>query len=195
MAKKSLRINCAISISIFYAFLTYGRNMVWIDEHSLWYDVLVNAPNKVRAHLNFGNALLKIGLAREAIGEFKIVKEKDPRHFTVYIDLGSAYLLMKNWDEAITVFNEAVSIQPDSSIAHTNLGLALMNKKLLDNAVAEFKTAIQLWQGNYAAHQNLSIAYKQSGLFKEAEEEAIIAAILRQQANIQDVQGYGVIQK
>src|SRR3972149_1798550 len=102
MAKKSLRINCAISILIFYAFLTYGRNMVWIDEHSLWYDVLVNAPNKVRAHLNFGNALLKIGLAREAIGDFKIVKEKDQRFAIATIELGGAYYLIKNWDEAIT---------------------------------------------------------------------------------------------
>jgi tetratricopeptide (TPR) repeat protein len=195
MTKKSLRISYMICILFFYAFLAYGRNIVWVDEYSLWYDTIMNAPSKSRPRLNFGNTLLKIGLPEKAIREFKIVIEKDPRHFSAYIGLGGAHLLMKNWDEAITTLTEAVSLQPDSSIAHTNLGLALMNAKLLDKAIAEFKNAIRLWPDNYAAHQSLSVAYKQSGLFKQAAEEAEIAVILKQQTNIQDVHGYGIIQK
>jgi|SRR3972149_1236567 len=195
MDKSILRINPLLFLIIFFAFLSYGRTMVWVDEYAIWNDALINSSGKVRPHLNMGNALVMAGLFKEAIKEYKFVKEKEPHHFTAYIGLGSAYLLMKNWDGAISEFKEAVSIQPDSSIAHTNLGLALLNREFINNAIDEFKIAIQLWQGNYAAHQNLSIAYRQKSLLKEADEEAKIAAILRQQANIQDVQGYGVIQK
>lgn len=195
MSLKYIRISSIICILIFYTFLAYGRNMVWIDEYSLCYDIVVNSPNKVRPHVNFGNVLLTAGLPDKAIREYKLAIEKDQRYFGAYIGLGGAYLSLKKWDEARAAFNEAVSIQPDSSIAHTNLGLALMNMKLLDKSIAEYKIAIRLWPDNDIARQNLSLAYEQSGLPEDAGMKLESEGRSKQQTNMQDIHSYGNMQK
>src|SRR3989304_539109 len=129
MDKSILRINPLLFLIIFFAFLSYGRTMVWVDEYAIWNDALINSSGKVRPHLNMGNALVMAGLFKEAIKEYKFVKEKEPHHFTAYIGLGSAYLLMKNRSQNCLRFIVAHPHPVWKICRQSNACLALLNRE------------------------------------------------------------------
>ena len=188
-----MQVITLIPLVLFYAFLSYGRNMVWVTDYALWRDAIENSPLKPHPHINIGVALLKNGYIEEAVQHLKVASRLAPQAVEPLLNLGSAYLLKRDWDNAIAALEKAVSIQSDSSLVYSNLGLALANKGLYKEAIARLQYAVFLWPDNYAAHKNLAIIYEKLGFFHESEREAEIAKRLGR--NVKIVHGYEVIQE
>src|SRR3990172_5703137 len=98
---EDMKLGMTITLILFYMVLTFGRNLVWLDEYSLWRDALAYSPEKIRPHVYLGNEFLRRGLFSEAIQEYEFVKKKDALNFSSRVNLGGAYLLERQWDDAI----------------------------------------------------------------------------------------------
>jgi len=88
------RVWAAIGIGmvvLIFSVLTYERNHVWMDEASLWTDVIRKSPSKARGHNNLGNALEDDGRLDKALQEYKTAIAIDPAYATAYYNLGLFY--------------------------------------------------------------------------------------------------------
>ena len=65
------------------------------------------------SHHAVGLEYLQKGKVEDAINEFKLAMEEDPRNAEVYFDLGRAYHKTKNLKEAISAYKEVLKIDPN----------------------------------------------------------------------------------
>ncbi len=73
---------------------TLSRNAVWSNEISLWMDVIKKSPQKERAYLGLGNALMKKGSLVTAINMLNEAIKINPFYKEAYKSRGTSYLLL-----------------------------------------------------------------------------------------------------
>jgi len=164
---------------LMFSAVTYQRNKIWLDEFTLWSDVVQKSPQKARGHNNLGAAYKNLGNFNEAIQEFKTAFSLQPDYAEAHGNLGLVYKTLRRFDEAVQEYQTALSIKPDYAEAHNNLGTLYAEQGRRMDAIQEYHTAISL-SPNYAeAHNNLGIAYHDLGRRDEAIREYQIALFLK----------------
>ncbi len=138
----------AITILIIAALGTvaYSRNSIYRNDVTLWASVVKSAPEKRRAHENYGQALSTAGLFKNALEEFKkVIELKDdgsvpPRD--LYREIGVVYFRMGQINEAVTFWRMGLREAPDDPTLLNNLSLALLSQGRNDEAEASAKLAL-----------------------------------------------------
>lgn len=124
----SLLIAAVLSLSA----ATMARNQVWRDEVTLWSDVVRKSPNKARAHVCLGEALLRQG--RMKLGNNGLLAgkrlQRDGRD--------------ERLQAAVNAYREAIRLGPDLPVAHEKLAEALTLQKNFDEALRTLATSIRL---------------------------------------------------
>ncbi|MFH0732310.1 MAG: tetratricopeptide repeat protein, partial [Candidatus Omnitrophota bacterium] len=113
---------------IFYSILTYNRNFIWKDEFTLWNDTVLKSPNKARPFNNRGNAYENKGNIDQALSDYNIAIEIDPKYPKAYNNRGNAYSRKGNFDQALSDYNKAIEIDPKRPKAYNNRGNAYLRK-------------------------------------------------------------------
>lgn len=126
------------------SFAAHERNKVWKDEVSLWEDIASKSPNKGRVRLNLGAAYDHVGRLEEAMKEYEVALNLDPKNVEVYNNLGTIYGREGHLDEAMKQFELALKIQPDHYGTHYNLGLAYKGLGMKEKAIAEMETVLKI---------------------------------------------------
>jgi tetratricopeptide (TPR) repeat protein len=147
-------------IVIVLAFSTYERNKVWMDEETMWKDVVTKSPNKSRGHNNLGLVYQSRGRIKEAIPHYERAVALNPDYLLAYSNLGVAYKSIGLIDRAIEQYMHAMLIQPDDPITYYNLGNAYKSKGSFEEAIKYYRIAIQLKPDFTQAIVNLSRAYE-----------------------------------
>src|SRR6185295_12002021 len=80
----------------------------------------------------------------EAVKQFQIVVEADPKQDVAFANMGNALNKLKKYDEAAAAYQKAIQLKPMESAYFNNLGLALGGAKKLDEAKAAFDTAASM---------------------------------------------------
>lgn len=125
---------------------SYVRNSIYKTHVSLWAEVVRTAPNKRRAHENYGQALSTAGMLNEALNEFKIVIAlKDdgsvpPRD--LYREIGVVYFRMGMFDDAIANWQTGLRYQPNDPSLLNNLSIAFLQTGRHDEAAAAAQQAL-----------------------------------------------------
>jgi tetratricopeptide (TPR) repeat protein len=130
-------------------------------------------PQKAKAHLVLGNALMEASQYQDAIVQFKAAVAINPEFANVYA-LGTAYLALPDPKSAAAVFAKMLTGLGDTADLHMELGRAYGEAGYPDEAIAEFKKAIAKNNQLPFAHYSLGAAYlNQSGdsAFPRAEVE------------------------
>jgi len=137
----------------------YQRNLVWSSSVRFWQDTVEKAPNKARAHNNFGVALVEAGKHDEAIKEYLTAIALDKNYSDPWSNVSVAYSLKGNIDEAIAALKSAIHICPNYPEAYNNLGSLFIRKQNYDDAEKILKIALNLRPYYGKAHYNLGRLY------------------------------------
>jgi tetratricopeptide (TPR) repeat protein len=151
-------------ICLVFGVRTYTRNFDWNDDLSLWTSATKVNPDDALAHVNLGNALLKIPeRLPEAILHYQRALQIYPGYASAHNNLGDALVqLPGRIPDAITEFEAALRIDPNYAEAHKNLGSALSRiPNRLPEAVVEFEAAVRIKPDDAQAHSYLGNALLQ----------------------------------
>lgn len=84
----------------------------------------VNPNETARTHYEWGLEYAKAGDLSQAVTEFKLAIEHEPRWAIPHYNLGSVYGNMGVLDKAIIAWERATQLDPDFAKAHYNLAVA-----------------------------------------------------------------------
>ncbi len=97
-----------------FAIATHERNTVWLDDATLWRDVVSKSPDKARAHVNLGFAYKEKAKLDDAIREYREAIRLDPSLAQAHNNLGAVYQARGDLAEAAREFREAVRLDASS---------------------------------------------------------------------------------
>ena len=100
--------------------------------------------NLAQAHYDLGMALIKQGLAVDAIAQFEAALRLRPDAPETHNNLGIALAQSGRPKDAERHFREALRLKPDYADAHFNLGIALADSGHPAEAIAELEAANRL---------------------------------------------------
>lgn len=124
-------------------------------------------PDDGRALNNLGQALVRLGRAKEALPHFVRATELQPSEWAPRFNLGHAYGALGDWGHAIPEYQKAAELFPDDYVTRYNLAMALHKSGQEERAVAEFVRAIDLAPSEPSFRLSLAISYER--LKKPAE--------------------------
>jgi tetratricopeptide (TPR) repeat protein len=87
-------------ILIILVMLSIARSSVYIDEVTLWSDVVAKSPNRARQHINLGHALQIAGPPDDALAHFKKALYLEPDNLDAQFNLTVQYYDMGLMAEA-----------------------------------------------------------------------------------------------
>lgn len=155
-------------LSIFYSFMTYQRNKVWVNEVTLWSDVIVKSPGKARGYNNRGYAYLKQGLLDLSLQDFTMAIKIQPDLAKAYNNRAQVYFDKGDLRAALLDFNKAIEIQPDYAKAISNRAAIYLREGRFDEALADYSEAIRIEPDLSGIYNNRGDAYVKRGDLESA---------------------------
>lgn len=162
-------------------FIAFQRNIIWMEDISLWEDTLEKTPNKIRTHINLGVAYMRASLFDKSLKEYEKANKIIDNFYSHY---NTAIVYEKKGldDIAIMEFKKALILAEITTIPNIHTALAqymaarlYIKKDLVDEVIANINKAIQLHPDFYEAHNDLGIAYGKKGIFDKAIDAFRIA--------------------
>jgi tetratricopeptide (TPR) repeat protein len=110
-------------------------------------------PNESDARLEsdarflFARSYYKQGRLQEALREYKIIAQTDPKQAVahmIHFFIGESYSELGQLDEAIREFQASLSIEANEGVTHFRLGKCYEQQGHKDKAIREFKIAAEL---------------------------------------------------
>ena len=104
-------------------------------------------PNDVRALNDLGQALVRLGRAKDAVPYLDSVVRLSPDSWTYQFNRARAHAELKDWGPAIEGYRAAGQLFPDDYATPYNLAKALQASGDLNAAIVSYERAIQLAPG------------------------------------------------
>jgi protein O-mannosyl-transferase len=153
------------------AILTFARNSVWIDEITLWSDVIAKSPNKARGYNNRGDDYMEENKLKEAFSDFDKALELDPKFAMAYYNRANVYKKQEKYKEALDDYDMVIHLWPNYPKAYSNRGNIYKLQNRLDEAVNDYSKAITLSPTYYLAYNNRASVYIMQKKNAEAIED------------------------
>ena len=162
-----LGVTASVAI-ILLAWCAHIQASYWRNGESLWSHAIAVTSENFIAHDGLGQFLLDHGRLDEAIDQFQIALNIDPKYPMARTNLGIALAKKGRLDEAIAHFQTVLENYPNDAKAHLNLGTALAKKGDSQSAIAAYEKALSIQSPYPSAHYNLGMALDDSGRIDEA---------------------------
>ena len=143
----------------------------WRDDGALFGHALAATRDNFVAHVNYGVWLSKHGQTKEALAQYSMALQLNPKDSQALYNLGNTLSRLGRPDEAVADYRQALLITPDKPEILNNLGLALAAQKLIPEAITNYEAALRLKPEYPDAHNNLGNAYFKQGRFRDAAEQ------------------------
>ncbi|MDP8298807.1 MAG: tetratricopeptide repeat protein [Candidatus Tantalella remota] len=155
----------------------------YINEETLWKDVLENNPEAFIAYNNLGTIYRDKREYDKALTMFQKAVELSPDDTFHYSNLGSVYGLMEKPAKAVPLFKKAIELHPDRIGAYNNLGIAYLSLGEYDEAIGISEKTLELWPANGASYDNLAVAYYHKKDYPKAVQNCERAVALGYEMN------------
>jgi Flp pilus assembly protein TadD len=123
--------------------LTEKQLRYWRDSESLFTHALTVTESDL-ACLCLGAAFQEQNRMSEALGQYLMAAELNPKWSMPYDDIGRLLDDERRCPEAVVYYRKALQWEPDSPSLHDNLGIILMELGRFDEAMKEFATAARV---------------------------------------------------
>ncbi len=124
--------------------------------------------NKALSAAEKGRILLEKNQFREAITEFDLAIEANPKDALAYYDRGVAYERIEKLDQAVADYTSALALNPKEVRAINNRAVVHIRRKKPQEAIADFTQAIKLAPHDAVCLRNRGLAYHELGKIDEA---------------------------
>lgn len=170
--------NIIIIAAVLLSFATYNRNLIWLDDVSLWQDASAKSY-KWRTFSNLGDSWSKNGFTDNAVAAYNKALEIDPECAPVHYSLGKIYQSIGPTELALQEFKISLKyadnylLQTDDPVIikttiHHRLGLVYYDMNLTDDAEKEFREVLNLSPSYSDAYYNLGVIYMDRGQLDRA---------------------------
>lgn len=151
------------------------------DERSVasFREALENDPGEADYSYMLGEALLRLGRAREALPPLREAAQRQPQEASYHDALGCALWHHGRFDEAATSFQEAVRLAPDHVAALSGLAGVLVEMERPQQAVDTLQRAIRIDGRDGRLYTNLAVAHWCLGEDEDAQRAFRRAVQLR----------------
>ncbi|HEY4639496.1 MAG TPA: tetratricopeptide repeat protein, partial [Candidatus Udaeobacter sp.] len=139
--------------------------------------VVADVPDAAKPHFDYGSALQKEGKLDEAIEQYKLALQFDPRYAAAHMDIGGALSGQAKFDAAVPHMETALRLQPNNGDFHLMYANLLQRIGRNDDAASQFEAGIRLKPNSADAHY--SYAAFLSGVGKIDEYVSELRTVLR----------------
>jgi tetratricopeptide (TPR) repeat protein len=136
---------------------------------------VAKAPEAHGLHYGLGHALYQNGEFEEALKEYRLELQHDPRSYMASWE-AARVLLDNDPQEAVKLSSNALELNPKLAPAYLTRGIAFLHLKELHKSVEDLKKAAALDSEEPTVHFQLARAYRGLGMTQQAEQEAAIFA-------------------
>jgi tetratricopeptide (TPR) repeat protein len=141
-----------IPVVALFAVMTFERNKVYVDDDTLWTDVVRKYPVSARANGNYGNMLVRLGRAGEGLPYLEKAVALHPSRGDHYNNLGHAHAAIGNYEKAIYYYEQAGGRKVSrEDIFYTNYCQALLKLRRFDEAMTVGRRLLAADPGGTAA--------------------------------------------
>ena len=119
-----------------------------------------------------GSTYLKINDTENAIKNFKLSLQLDPKNIAAINNLANTYKNLNNYQEAQRLYLKALELNPNYVSGLLNYSNLKINLNKINEAINLLQKAIAIEPDNYMLHFSLAVAYQSIGKFKETKEHA-----------------------
>jgi tetratricopeptide (TPR) repeat protein len=159
-----------IGVLVFSAIGTHNRNKVWLNNETLWYDVIQKNPQNVRGLMNYGVSQLEKGDYENAKAYFERAYVLDPVFSISSVNLGIVEGLLGNPTVAEKYFQEALVLDESYPEAYYFYARWLNVEGRYTEAIPLLSQAIALSPVYADAHYLLMDIYAKSEQWTELSE-------------------------
>jgi tetratricopeptide (TPR) repeat protein len=114
--------------------------------------VVADVPDAAKPHFDYGSALQKEGKLDEAIEQYKLALQFDPRYAAAHMDIGGALSGQAKFDAAVPHMETALRLQPNNGDFHLMYANLLQRIGRNDDAASHFEAGIRLKSNSADAH-------------------------------------------
>lgn len=177
--KVPINIIASVFIVLLYGVLTLGRNPVFKDMYSLYFDAVQKAPDNIRARYNLGLAYNAQEKWREALVQFEGINKLNRLYKTldVWNFIGLCHQKLGNFRVAKKFYTKVIFVNPTKE-ALDNFASISWEEKNYKGTAWLLEKSIQIEPDPYA-YNNLGSAYAKMKDFKKAIDDYEIAVQLK----------------
>ncbi|HNQ68867.1 MAG TPA: tetratricopeptide repeat protein [Bacteroidales bacterium] len=168
LKNKNIAISIFVIIVLINSILTYQRNKVWLDDITLWTDVINKSPNKARPYGNRGIAYDNLGNWELALQDYNKAIEINPDYAIAYSNRGLIFGKLGDYDNAISDFSEALRVNPNYVLARWNRGVTYSILQKWEEAIEDYNVVIEIDTSFVDAYYNMGVAYSNLGEWEMA---------------------------
>jgi len=159
------------TVIVGFGLMTVARNHDYRSELAIWNDAVNQRPHNVRALVNLGTVLAKLGQADEAIARYERALEVDPNSPDAHFNLGVTLAGQNKLEAAQVHLVRAVGLVPQSAAAQYSLGVVLAQRGDLVAAAARLAESLRLSSRNAEAHNAFGSVLARQDNLADAERE------------------------
>jgi tetratricopeptide (TPR) repeat protein len=167
LQRRIVGVEASVAI-IVLAWCAHIQASYWRNGEMLWSHAIAVTSENFIAHDGLGQFLLDHGRLDEAIDQFQIALNIDPKYPMARTNLGIALAKKGRIDEAIANLQTVLENYPNDAKARYNLGTALLKKGDSPSAITAFEKALAIQSRYPSAHYSLGMALDDSGRIDEA---------------------------
>ena len=145
----------AVATLVVCAAATRIQLRYWRDSRTLFQHAVRATSGSYVAFHALGTLALLAGETDEAIAQYRLAVQINPRNGDARNNLGFALARAGRQEEAIATYQTALQIDPAFGKARNNLGVALVSVGRTDEAVRQFLEALKGNPRDAATHNNL----------------------------------------
>jgi tetratricopeptide (TPR) repeat protein len=150
--------------------LSWRQSLVWRSEESLWTHAVRHGPVCSAAHYNLGYVYANDGRVPEAMAQFELGRQINPKWGIAQLLAGKALARAHAWQEASQIFRSLLALEPHHAGAAIGLGEALAALRQPVEAESAFRRALQVEPNSADAWFGLGNALVAQGRVAEAAD-------------------------
>jgi tetratricopeptide (TPR) repeat protein len=150
--------------------VSFAQTRHWRDSETLLTHAIAVTTDNTLAHYNLGTKLLHDVRLGEAVKQFRLAIDIEPKHANAHNNLATALYSEGRYDEAASEFAVAIDIEPSLANGRYNYATALSALGKDDAAVAEFEAALQADPNNADIHFNYANSLLRLKKLADAEQ-------------------------
>jgi Tfp pilus assembly protein PilF len=152
------------------AWSSHGYAELYVSLEALWgYNVARN-PEAALPHNDLGFVFTQQKRLAEAIDQFRLATQLDPRYHDAHHNLGILLLQTGQVTEAVTEFQAALQLAPKLAQSHYNLAYALDRAGRIPEAMEEYRRTLGIDPKYMDAYNNLAVNLANQNRITEAIE-------------------------
>ena len=169
------------------ALSAHKRNQVWENETTLWQDIKLKAPGKLRPYIHLGVSYIMKGEYDLALNEFNQALLINADDFKVYHNRGIAIDKKGDYQNALDDYTKAIALNGRAAVSYSNRANIFVRLKEYNKAFRDYSKAIET--GDYPdAYQGRGNLYFMAGRYEEALQDFIRAKELGSPIDDRDIE-------